>query len=373
MYNSLQLALSQFFVRHKPMKSTGLLFKMSTKYTAGLMIIFFFIASANTYFGENIVCQDGKEKVVDSDLRKAYCWIEGSYLDGNLMNGTAGKDHIQPGVGAKHFNKQFTDRISLRHYQWIAPLFLLKALLFFIPKYLWGIFDNGRMSKICNEIDAPLAEFDVIERRVKVERTMRYILNLPGSYHTSYVIKYLFCETLSFLILMFNAYLLNMIFNDFWQIYSPALWAVLHNDFKTWVWYTTRLFPKMAKCDFQMYGSSGTIAYYDTLCVLPLNVVNDKIFLFIYCWYVILMLFYAINTLYKICILLFKRMRIHSICNMAPTMSYKSVKEISKNGQLGLWFFFTSMNRNFEDFTMAEIFKCIENNTGPLKERVTEF
>ena len=39
------------------------------------------------------------------------------------------------------------------------------------------------------------------------------------------------------------------------------------------------VFPKMTKCDFLMYGPSGTLQNVDALCVLGVNALNEKIFL----------------------------------------------------------------------------------------------
>ena len=38
------------------------------------------------------------------------------------------------------------------------------------------------------------------------------------------------------------------------------------------------IFPKMTKCTFNVYGPSGTLQNLDALCVLPINVLNEKIF-----------------------------------------------------------------------------------------------
>ena len=42
------------------------------------------------------------------------------------------------------------------------------------------------------------------------------------------------------------------------------------------------VFPKMTKCNLEMYGPSGTIVNYDGLCVLPVNILNEKIFLLLW-------------------------------------------------------------------------------------------
>ena len=38
------------------------------------------------------------------------------------------------------------------------------------------------------------------------------------------------------------------------------------------------IFPRMTKCTFHTYGPSGTIQNHDALCVLPINILNEKIY-----------------------------------------------------------------------------------------------
>lgn len=49
-----------------------------------------------------------------------------------------------------------------------------------------------------------------------------------------------------------------------------------------------RLFPKMTKCTIHTFGPAGTVQIHDALCVLPLNVVNEKIFVVLWFWLVFL-------------------------------------------------------------------------------------
>ena len=46
----------------------------------------------------------------------------------------------------------------------------------------------------------------------------------------------------------------------------------------------SRIFPKVTKCTFHKYGPSGTVMKHDGLCVLPLNIINEKIYIFLWFW-----------------------------------------------------------------------------------------
>jgi hypothetical protein len=45
-----------------------------------------------------------------------------------------------------------------------------------------------------------------------------------------------------------------------------------------------KVFPKLTKCTFYKYGFSGTVEKKDGLCVLPLNIINEKIYILV--WFV---------------------------------------------------------------------------------------
>lgn len=44
------------------------------------------------------------------------------------------------------------------------------------------------------------------------------------------------------------------------------------------------VFPRVTKCTFHKFGASGTIQHHDALCILALNILNEKIYILL--WYV---------------------------------------------------------------------------------------
>jgi len=52
------------------------------------------------------------------------------------------------------------------------------------------------------------------------------------------------------------------------------------------------IFPKMTKCTLRTYGPSGTLQNHDSLCVLPVNIFNEKIFLLL--WFALMSLAFIV-------------------------------------------------------------------------------
>lgn len=56
----------------------------------------------------------------------------------------------------------------------------------------------------------------------------------------------------------------------------------------------------MTKCDFHKFGPSGTIKNIDALCVLGMNIINEKIYIFFWFWFIILAIVTACSILVRI-------------------------------------------------------------------------
>ena len=55
----------------------------------------------------------------------------------------------------------------------------------------------------------------------------------------------------------------------------------------------------VAQCIFHKYGGSGTIQRFDALCVLGMNILNEKIYIVLWFWFVILAVITAVNLVVR--------------------------------------------------------------------------
>ena len=96
------------------------------------------------------------------------------------------------------------------------------------------------------------------------------------------------------------------------------------------------VFPKVTKCTFFKYGASGTITNTDGLCILALNIVNEKIYVFLWFWFVAVALFSAIAIVYRMFMLLIPGMRVNVIMARTlyqlPNTTVKAILSSPKHG-----------------------------------------
>lgn len=64
------------------------------------------------------------------------------------------------------------------------------------------------------------------------------------------------------------------------------------------------VFPRVTKCTFHKFGASGTIQKFDALCVLALNILNEKIYIFLWFWFILLAVLSGLAMLYSIAVVL---------------------------------------------------------------------
>ena len=66
---------------------------------------------------------------------------------------------------------------------------------------------------------------------------------------------------------------------------------------------------QVAKCVFRKYGISGTVETHDALCVLPLNILNEKICIFLWFWLVAMLIFTSLSFAFHLALLCSAQLR----------------------------------------------------------------
>lgn len=64
------------------------------------------------------------------------------------------------------------------------------------------------------------------------------------------------------------------------------------------------IFPRVTKCTFHKFGPSGSIQKHDALCVLALNILNEKIYIFLWFWFIILAVLSGLALVYSAAVVL---------------------------------------------------------------------
>lgn len=155
---------------------------------------------------------------------------------------------------------------------------------------------------------------------------------------------------------IFNMYILNSVLLNFWSSYAPAISSLLSGNYQSWMVNTAHVFPKLSKCDFFKYGPSGSQETRDALCLLSLNVLNDKIFAIIYVWFIFLLIISAINLILCLVTLVSKRYRIYCLRSVLMfEFSDSQLRRVTNQANTGDCFVFRQMARNLDSGMFVDL------------------
>ncbi|XP_058832001.1 innexin inx4 [Topomyia yanbarensis] len=338
------------FLKTKEVDSTNLVWRLHSRVTVYLLVFFTLLLSARTYFGEPIDCISTAPESVKKSLN-TFCWILGTFISNDPKFVHASWDFIEIGDRMGSIPKE--ERVYIKYYQWVSVLLAIQAFLFSLPKHLWRIYEKSRMQDLCEGLTTILVPPGW--NPVRKGLTLQYLTQEPNRKHCNYALIFFGCELLNFLIVLFNMWMMRFIFGGFWNSYQPAVQALFSLDMNSWMSLNSLVFPKLATCEFITVGPSGTKQNFDALCLLPQNVVNEKIFAFLWLWFICLAIISGVQVCYRLIQICCQSVRLQLIyCQLAP-FSYHRVKRVVREANIGHWFLLYQMARNINRNVMKEI------------------
>lgn len=157
------------------------------------------------------------------------------------------------------------------------------------------------------------------ERVSRQKRLVTYILESLRT-HNSYSFGYFFCEILNLANVILNIIFVDKFLGGAFLTYGTDVINFSSMDQENRSDPMVEVFPRLTKCTFHKYGPSGSIQKHDTLCLLALNILNEKIYIFLWFWFIILAVLSACAIIYS------------ALVVMLPTTREAIIKRRFRNG-----------------------------------------
>uniref|UniRef100_A0A0N5B018 Innexin n=1 Tax=Syphacia muris TaxID=451379 RepID=A0A0N5B018_9BILA len=234
-----------------------------------------------------------------------YCWVENTYY---LPITQA---HFPP-----YPERQENEITHISYYQWVPFFLALEALMFYIPCILWrgllhwhsGIDVQNLTQMACDarlmDADARGATVQTIaghmEDALEIQREVTDVSGLfVGRRWGSYVTcLYIFIKLLYLINVVGQIFLLNWFLGTNNVFYG---FVILTDLVQGKEWKKSGNFPRVTMCDVEV-RVLGNVHHHTVQCVLMINMFNEKIFLFLWFWYVLVSIFTTFSLFHWILI-----------------------------------------------------------------------
>ncbi|XP_033728697.1 innexin unc-9-like [Pecten maximus] len=265
-------------------------------WTVVMLSLFAVIVSSGQYVGDPIQCWCPAEFSGSRvSYTKSVCWISNTYYipDENEL----------PRDGKTRQDAEIT------YYQWVPLIFLIQALMFKLPNIAWHML-NG-YSGISLEKITTMAEDTMLASPEKRNEKIMYIakymnrwIETHRDWHYNFFVRmrqkfsnilcfcigkrdgtyltgfYLFVKVLYCVNVVGQFFLLNEFLSMNYNVFGiDVINFLLANG----EWKASPRFPRVTLCDLQI-RQLNNLQTFTVQCVLPINLFNEKLFIFLWFW-----------------------------------------------------------------------------------------
>ncbi|CAM1293936.1 Uncharacterised protein r2_g320 [Pycnogonum litorale] len=329
-------------------------FRLHYFVTPLIILVFCTVIGAQQYVGDPISCLT---KMSDQRFVEVYCWTHSTYLPEN---------------------DESSQRRYIRYYQWVCFALLGQALLFYFPGYLWKYLEGGKASYIIDrfKLNKPAVERKDADEDDDPSSAVTYLMRTYGSFRW-YALKYYFCEFLAFVNIFGQIVFMDWFLDNYFLKYGldyirydrsgeprDPFYSVFPNMGESG-WNENDpmdiLFPKITFCEFKRLGSTGLHEQFQNYCQLPLNFVNEKIYVFLWFWFMFLAILSVLSVILRLTFFCFHRVRVY-LMNLGLSLpSSRHLEIVIRNGNFGDHHFIDLLKRNTDTVTFQYLMTSMSN------------
>uniref|UniRef100_A0A2A4K0X0 Innexin n=1 Tax=Heliothis virescens TaxID=7102 RepID=A0A2A4K0X0_HELVI len=270
----------------------NMVFRMHYRITSAILFLCCILVTANNLIGEPISCiNDG---AIPAHVLNTYCWITYTFT---LPNSNS-KAVAHPGLG----NDYLEEKRIHAYYQWVPFMLFFQGLLFYVPHWVWKNWEEGKIRMISDGIRGTAATI-ADDKNNRLNRLVQYLVDTRHM-HNTYSFGYFFCEIMNFVNVVGNIFFLDTFLGNAFLTYGTDVVKFSNMNQEQRTDPMIEIFPRITKCTFHKFGASGTIQKHDALCVLALNILNEKIFIFLWFWFIILSVVSGLALVYSAAVIL---------------------------------------------------------------------
>jgi len=338
-------------------------FKFYSRASAGIFFLAAAASVASSYTGSTIKCRG---EVTDYD--ETYCWLHGTK---HLPYGQISEE-INNGDTCFSYDASDDDKATT-YYVWVSLVLFLSALLFLIPNELWKHFEGGMME----QFGSSRKEF--LENSEKCAAKFN---DLTKSHTKRYFFTFCFFEGLNYVIGLAIFILTDRFLSGKFSNYGFNTLAYFQGNLECTNMNLggqaercevlnpmCSVFPTTVSCQFAFFGANGYKDSRSNICIMGQNLMNQRIYLVLWTWFVVLFVVSACMILYRILTLILPNLQRSEIRQFIKSRNDDAVQALKLDfDHIGNWFLLAQIGRNSTPYS----FRDFLNEVAGIKWRETE-
>jgi len=326
-------------------------FKLFYKFSTTILVFCSVLTTAKQFFGSPIQCDGGSSSDgVEKDVLESYCWMYSTWNVPPKYKGACSRGMDLTGVSVAEWNQHRTSIVYNSYYQWVPLYLMFLAVLFYIPRLLWMMMEGGLMKFFGKGTTTRFVEDQEEKKDILVNFFSK---NIHNKYNV-YFFGFIGCEIMNLFIVLLQFVMTNTFLHYRFYGYGPKVlsyYRLPEEEQKEHKNPMCDTFPRIASCNYWRWGSGGKQENINAICVLALNMINDKVFLILWWWFFFISLIGVIRIIYRIIQSQSSWLRFHLI-NMRMNRYFKRSAKIVKienfvtQCKLGDWFVLYQLSKN---------------------------
>lgn len=344
------------YFKYQPIRTDNAVFRLHNVFTTVLLLTCSMIITATQYVGQPIQCIVSG---LPTNVVNTFCWITSTFTMPDAFAREVGREVAHPGVAAEYDSSQ--EKKYYTYYQWVCFVLFFQAIMCYTPKFLWDAFEGGLLRTIVMGLNIGVCEHE--EKEKKKDLLIDYLIRYKRT-HKLYALRYWGCELLCLVNILLQLWMMDSFFNG--EFFSYGTRVLGYSEVPQEERYDPMIyiFPRVTKCTFHKYGASGSIQTHDSLCILPLNIVNEKTYIFLWFWYIILAVILSLLVIYRLVIIFVPKIRPRLLHARSRTLSRDMAERVSRHTDVGDWWLLYMLARNIDPLIYSELICELAKRTG---------
>nr|CAI5852600.1 unnamed protein product [Callosobruchus analis] len=222
-----------------------------------------------------------------------------------------------------------------------------------MPHWIWKNWEQGKIRMVTEGMRGSMVG-EKAEREHRQNRLVQYLIETMHM-HNTYAFGYFFCEALNFINVVGNIFFTDRFLGGAFMTYGTDVVNFSNMNQENRTDPMVAVFPRVTKCTFHKFGPSGSIQKHDALCILALNILNEKIYIFLWFWFIILSVLSGLAICYSAAVVLMPSTRETILKRRFRFGAPNAVDTIIRKTQVGDFLVLHLLGQNTNQLVFGEI------------------